>query len=149
MACLSVDVCVCLSVSLSVWSECLCVCVSATHKRSAGAALAGTTWSPVPSPALVVDHSQSPCPRSYPWYVSGYPKPLGHGWARPSLAKSKFGQVWLPSLAKPSLAKIKFGQTKFGQDQVWLDQVWPRPSLAKTKFGQDQVWPDQVAGQSI
>ncbi len=57
-------------------------------------------------------------------------------WARPSLAKSKFGQEWLPSLAKPSLAKTKFGQTKFGQDQVWPDQVWPRPSLARPSAGQ-------------
>ena len=56
--------------------------------------------------------------------------------ARPSLAKSKFGQEWSPSLAKPSLAKTKFGQTKFGQDQVWPDQVWPRPSLARPSAGQ-------------
>ena len=40
--------------------------------------------------------------------------------------------------ARPSLAKSTFGQ-------VWPDQVWPRPSLArpslaKTKFG--QVWPN-------
>ena len=40
--------------------------------------------------------------------------------ARPSLAKSKFGQVWLPSLAKPSLAKTKFGQTSNAFTQTRL-----------------------------
>ena len=80
--------------------------------------------------------------------------------ARPSLAKSKFGQVWLPSLAKPSLAR-----TKFGQDQVWPNLVtavcaWALPdapfalpvahetisgpSLASTKFGLTSLDQDQL-----
>ena len=50
------------------------------------------------------------------------------GRARPSLAKTKFGQdqVW-PDQVWPD---------QVWPDQVWPDQVWPRPSLAKTKFGQ-------------
>ena len=34
----------------------------------------------VPRLVLVQDHSQSPCPRSYPWYALGLPKPPGHGY---------------------------------------------------------------------
>ena len=68
---------------------------------------------------------------------------LAHGAAQPQTAHTSFTsasqifsnlrRLW-PSLARPSLAKSKFGQI-----QVWPDQVWPRPSLARTKFGQTIV----------
>ena len=41
--------------------------------------------------------------------------------------------------ARPSLAKSKFGQTKFGhglQTKFGQDQIWPRPSLARPSAGQ-------------
>ena len=122
MVCLSVDVCVCLSVSLSVWSECLCVCVSATHKRSAGAALAGTTWPSVPSPALVVNHSQSPCPRSYPWYVSGYPSHLGTATSTMQKVTSRIintvSRCFSGTQAQHAKIRHKFHQQR-GPDLMW------------------------------
>ena len=50
------------------------------------------------------------------------------------MAKSKFGSVWLPNLARPSLAKTKFGQVWPNVDRnIFESQLTKMPKMRENK----------------
>ena len=55
--------------------------------------------------------------------------------ADPRLEAGKSVELWSQQRARPSLAKSKFGQTWSGQTWIWPNLVWPNLVIARSNTG--------------